>query len=233
MIDDFIFDLALRGDLERWRDRNNTATLVALKDSVRDEALALQSELRAEVRDAGLGEGVANAWRLEVFPSGNKLAWEPSAFLHSKAATIVDSFTRGGTIGPKNGQGLAVPIPGSPASTLRLRPGQHIVQIAEARWGKMVPVMTKKGTLMLVAQLRVTQSGRISKRGFRKLKSGARTQQESNLSVPMFWIVKQVRLEKKLDWQVRAQQAESGFASGVMRRLETRYQAAAREGVPE
>lgn len=229
-MDDLRLTVALEGRLEDWEEGVRLSILRAIKDAAGEEARGFLETLREEVAKAGLGIALGNAWRLELFPAGQKLAWEPTAFIHSNAPQIIEAFTTGQ---PIHGHPLlAIPIPGSPAAELKLRRGQERVAEITRRWGPLRPVRLASGVLMLIASGRDNNQG-----GVRPLatvsRNGARFTplNQARADIPMFWVVPQVRLEKRLNWPALAQQAERGFAGRVEANLRRRLERP--DGEPE
>ncbi len=77
---------------------------------MREVTDGLKEDLRAEVREAGLGPRLANTWRGQTFPKTGESA-DAAAYVSSNAPKLIDAFDRGVTIKAKNGQYLAIPTP--------------------------------------------------------------------------------------------------------------------------
>lgn len=233
---DLQLEFAIKGDLEAWRARTVEAYLKALKESVVEEGQAFQGVLRGEVLSAGLGQGIANAWRLDINPRGSRLAYEPSVYLHSNAAHIIDNFTKGEPYGPRHAQALAIPIPGSPADELRVRRGGKRTDAAEAKFGPLKVIRAKSGVLMLVGFGKDNGKG-----GFRgltrrrhKASGGLFTPVgQALVMIPLFWLVYSARLAKRLDWPQLAEAEQPKFAGRVAGRLRSRIEESRRAGQVE
>lgn len=219
---DLQFELAVTGDLERVTESRKVQYLTAVKESVQEEAKDVQQKLRDDVTGAGLGQKVANAWRLEVYPA-RSLSYTPSALLFSRAAHIIEAHSRGEPIRAKSGS-LAVPIPGTPAAEVRVPRGGGRVELMRRRFGELTLIVNRRGLAMLVANnVRQTVSGRYRAntgrsqgRVFSRLTGGA--------SLPLFWIVREVRMQKRLNWEGIAQEAEPGFRDRVEGNLRRRLE---------
>ena len=83
----------------------------ALRSAVENAATSLRQELRDQVRQAGLGDGLANAWQLTVFPQSSRKSWRPAGLVYSKATRLHAAFNMGGVISARNAQWLAIPLP--------------------------------------------------------------------------------------------------------------------------
>jgi hypothetical protein len=233
MINDLHLEFALKGDLEKWARETTTGYLTGLKGAVKEAGLEVQTKLRDDVTSAGLGQGLANAWRLDVNPRGAKLAYSPSAYLHSNAAHIIEGFTKGEPLASRDGGYLAVPIPGSPADEVRVPKGGKLIAIMEKRFGKLRTIRTKRGLLMLVAEnVRQSASGRFGSAVRTNKKTGTRyvPKNAATATLPLFWLVRQVRLAKRLNWPTIAKEAEGQFASTIESKLKQRLSGASAAG---
>lgn len=216
---DLRLEMAMQGSAEMWVKRVTAATLEGLSLAALITARDVQEDLRDDVRKAGLGDGIANAWRLEHYPKGRQRSWNPSAFLWSNAAHIVEAHARGEPIRGKAGL-LAVPIPGSPAWEMKLRPGEERTAKIRQRFGPLRLIVPRKGPPMLVATGRGDASGAL--RPLRKARvkgtGDAYTPlRQPRVDIPMFWLVPQVRLEKVLSWPAIFERAGRDFAGNVER----------------
>ena len=95
------------------------------------------------------------------------------------------------------------------------------------RFGELTPIRTRRGVLMLVAQARQTKSGRFTRLSTRRSRDGGEVVSLANRAmVPLFWIVPEVRLGKRLSWPEIARQAEAGFGRRVESNLKRRLEGA-------
>jgi hypothetical protein len=219
-------ELALQGDPEEWQRQTLVAYLLALKESVTAFGEDTQAELRSEVVAAGLGQGVANAWRLDIYDNDGH---NPAAWLHSKAAKIIDNFTRAEPYGPRLGKFLAIPIPGSPADALRVKRGQKRTDIAASRFGPLKVVGTRRGGLMIVGFGRDNGKGGFRALATRRHKGSGETFTpvgQAVTMIPLFWLVRQARVRKRLNWPDIAQRRKTAFVATVSTRVQRRIDAA-------
>lgn len=124
------------------------------------KALKLATHRAADVSRTRLNDDVAKSlstkrtflpWTYDVFPLGNKLAYEPSAVIRSRAPHITNPQTTGARI---NGQdGNLIPVPGSPAAEVRrFKGGRPKIDIIKQRYGdfyEIKPLGPGRGFLML------------------------------------------------------------------------------------
>lgn len=210
---DLRLEMALRGDAEKWVGRAEEAILSALKFATSAAAGEGQELLREDVRLAGLGDGIANAWRLELYPRGRAYSWSPSAFLFSKAAHIVEAHENGEPIRGAGGL-LAVPIPDSPAYDIKVPRGGKRTEEVERRFGPLRLIVPRRGPPMLVAAGRENKAGALKPlRKVRHKSGGTFTPlNQARADIPMFWLVPQVRLDPVLHWRSIARRLEDIYA---------------------
>ncbi len=219
---DLQLTLALQGDLEAWAQDVKVAMLQGARDAVQEVGRSGLERFRDEVRGAGLGERLPNTWRLELKPARG-LAYSPAAFIRSTAADIIDAFTRGVTIKSRSGGFMAVPIPGGAMDRVRVFRGETSVQAAERRLGKLVFVPIRQGLAMLVTKsIRKTRSGRWVRKKERDHFSPKYAADNLAEGVPVFWLVPQVRISRRLNWPTIAREIEGQFGREVEANLRTR-----------
>lgn len=76
----------------------------SITDVMSDETVGLKEDFRKQIRDAGMGNRLANTWRSDVYPRVfGKSSLSPSGYVQSFAPAIVDAFSKGAHIRPVNG----------------------------------------------------------------------------------------------------------------------------------
>jgi hypothetical protein len=207
---------------------------IAVTRAIKAETERLKTELRQQVT-AAFGErsrGIANAWRSRVFPqTGESL--RAAGIVWTKVPNIVDAFERGVTIRARNGKYLAIPTGfnrqgGRRGAKPRVTPQQMVAS-------KQAFVRPFKNGRGLVWCLPVRQGERVGRRrapliaggiaavatGRRK---GAAAWQQSLLAqgfVPMFLLLPEVRLAKRLDAQRAGNQALARLPAAIVREWRT------------
>jgi hypothetical protein len=148
----------------------------------------LKSAWRGQITGAGLGRRLANTIRSRTYP-GNEPSLNAAALVWSNAPVIVGAHDAGPLIRSQNGFWLAIPLPAAGKSTRggRITPGEW-----ERRTGlRLRFVYRRSGPSLLVAE------GRLNSRG---LAVASRSKTGRGLTtVPIFLLVPQVRLRKRLD----------------------------------
>ena len=177
------------------------AVSAAVKSAGRD----LKSAWRGQITAAGLGRRLANTIRAEQFPKGRP-SLNAAAVVWSKAPTIVRAHDTGPLIRSKSGFWLAIPLPAAGTSRRggRITPGEW-----ERRSGlRLRFVYRRTGPSLLVAE------GRLNTKE-RAVASRSKTGQGLT-SIPIFLLVPQVRLRKRLDLVRDAERAVDGLPSGIL-----------------
>jgi hypothetical protein len=160
----------------------------AVTTAMREAGIGLKGAWRAQITGAGLGQRLGNSIRNQTFPrSGDSL--EAAALVWSKAPVIIGAHDTDPLIRSKSGSWLAIPTPAAGKSTRggRITPGEW-----ERRTGlRLRFVYRRTGPSLLVAE------GRLNTRG-RALASRSKTGRGLT-TVPIFLLVPQVKLSKRLD----------------------------------
>lgn len=165
--------VGIEGDLRQFMANNLASTSQAVAAAVAETAEGVKAELRKQVATAGLGQKLANTWRSKVIPNNGLNA---AAVVYSKAPVIMGAFATGAVIRGKQGRWLAIPTQDAPKTVL----GQRVTPAnLERAWGTKLRFVFRRGRASLLVAL---------------VRSGSRT-----TSVPMFVLVPQVTLRKRLD----------------------------------
>jgi len=175
----------------------------AVTAATREASNSLKNAWRAQITGAGLGARLARTIRSEQFPR-DQPSLNAAALVWSKAPVIVGAHDTGLLIRSRNGFWLAIPTAtaGKSARGGRITPGEW-----ERRSGlRLRFVYRRTGPSLLVAE------GRLNARG-RAVASRSKTGRGVT-TVPIFLLVPQVKLPKRLDLArdaARAQDALPGL----------------------
>jgi hypothetical protein len=172
----------------------------AVSQAVTEAGNSVKSSWRAQITGAGLGQRLANTIRSEQFPKGRP-SLSAAAVVWSKAPVIIGAHETGPLIRSRNGFWLAIPTPAAGKSPRggRITPGEW-----ERRSGlRLRFVYRRTGPSLLVAE------GRLNTRG-RAVASRSRTGRGAT-TVPIFLLVPQVKLRKRLDLARDAEAAQEKF----------------------
>ena len=163
----------------------------------------LKSAWRQQVVSAGLGTRLGNTVRNLNFPKG-QTSLRAASLVYTKAPRILSAFERGATIRSKSGFYLAIPTEaaGLAPGGRRFTPGEW-----ERRRGiKLRFVYRPRGGSLLVAE-----NARMNTKGIAAI-SRSKTGR-NQVTVPIFILVPQVRLNKRL----RLMEAADAAISSVPR----------------
>ncbi|SEP02738.1 hypothetical protein SAMN04490248_12027 [Salinihabitans flavidus] len=191
---DFTPDLAamMAAEIKAAEKAVSTATRIAGRD--------LKSAWRAQITGAGLGQRLANSIRSQTYPrAGESLS--AAALVWSNAPEIVSAHDTGPLIRSKAGFWLAIP---TPAAGRGFRGGRITPEEWERRRGlRLRFVYRRTGPSLLVAE------GRLNSRG---LGVASRSKTGRGLTtVPIFLLVPQVKLRKRLDLAPDAERAHDAL----------------------
>lgn len=177
---------------------------LAVQGVVAGFGAAVQRAWRADV-SAALGRRLAGAVRLNQYPNTGLNA---AALVFTKSPKIIGAHDRGAVIGAGNGLFLAIPLPAARrAGARRESPGQW--QFRTGRKLRFVP--TPKGGVLVADDVRVNPRGlAVKRRGRGKFEA-----RRATTAVPIFALVRQVKLPKRLNLDAAARSATAGLALRV------------------
>ncbi|MCC5976117.1 MAG: hypothetical protein JJT81_18990 [Rubellimicrobium sp.] len=182
-----------------------TAGERAVSVAVKSAGSDLKAAWRGQITGAGLGRRLANTIRSEQFPKGRP-SLNAAAVVWSKAPVIVRAHDTGPLIRSRNGFWLAIPLPAAGKSTRggRITPGEW-----ERRSGlRLRFVYRRTGPSLLVAEGRLNTKDRaVASRS--KTGRGLTT-------IPVFLLVPQVKLRKRLDLARDAERAVGGLPRRIV-----------------
>ena len=177
----------------------------AVTTATREAGNNVKSAWRAQVTGAGLGQRLARTIRSEQFPKGRP-SLSAAAVVWSRAPVIIGAHDSGPLIRSRNGFWLAIPTPAAGKSTRggRITPGEW-----ERRSGlRLRFVYRRTGPSLLVAE------GRLNARG-RAVASRSKTGRGVT-TVPIFLLMPQVQLRKRLDLARDAARAQDALPGAIV-----------------
>jgi len=168
----------------------------AVTAAMREAGTGLKAAWRTQITGAGLGTRLANSVRLASFPkSGESL--NAAALVWSDAPLIIGAHDTGPLIRSKNGFWLAIPMQAAGKSSKggRITLGEWV-----RRTGlRLRFIFRRRGPSLLVAEGRLNTKGRAVAS---KSKTG-----RGVVTTPIFLLVPQVKLPKRLDLARAAERA--------------------------
>ena len=193
---------ALQGDLRQLLAAELKDAERGVTAGVRRATEGLKAELRGQVTGAGLGERLARTWRSEVYPrAGASLA--AAGLVWSKAPKLVSAFATGAIIRSRHGLFLAIPTEAAGRvgdGRKRITPGGW-----ERRTGLRLHFVYRRGgpSLLVADNVRLTGRGRAARNEGRR-GGVSYTRLTGRTTVPIFVLVPQVTLKKRLDVEAAA-----------------------------
>jgi hypothetical protein len=191
-------DLTVTGDIVAAMRAEISAGERAVTTAMREAGNGLKSDWRSQIMRASLGPRLANTIRAKAFPvTGESL--NAAALIWSNAPVIIGAHDTGPLIRSKTGLWLAIPTPaaGKGAGGKALTPTEW-----ERRRGlRLRFVYRRNGPSLLVAD------GRLNSRGL-----GVASRSKTGLgqsTVPIFLLVPQVKLSKRLSLARDAERAQA------------------------
>ena len=181
----------------------------AVHFGIRDAGIALKDAWRQQITGAGLGQRLARTIRAETWPKGRH-SMNAASMVWTRAPVIVNAHDTGSLIRSKDGFWLAIPTEaaGKSRSGKRPTPGEW-----EARTGlRLIFVYRRTGPSLLIAEARLTKHGRAA---VSRSKTG-----RGLASVPIFLLVPQVRLKKRLDLERPSRAALNALPGAIVSRWE-------------
>lgn len=191
-------DLSVSGDIVNAMRAEILAGEKAVTAAMRVAGAGLKSDWRAQITSSRLGQRLANTIRSKTYPAAGE-SLEAAALIWSNAPQIIGAHDTGPLIRSKDGFWLAIPTPAAGKSTRgkALTPGEW-----ERRRGlRLRFVYRRGGPSLLVAD------GRLNGRGL-GVASRSKTGR-GKATVPIFLLVPQVKLSKRLNLARDAERAQA------------------------
>lgn len=194
-------------DIAKLMQGEITAGEKAVTAAVRDAGIGLRDNWRNQIVSAGLGQRVARTIRAETYPK-RRDSLNAAAMVWSRAPVILEAHNTGPLIRSADGFWLAIPTEAAGKSLCagRITPGEW-----ERRTGlRLRFIYRRSGPSLLIAEARLSNKGRA-------VRSRSKTGRGLT-SVPIFLLVPQVRLSKRLDLERPAEAALAALPAAITRR---------------
>jgi len=206
---------AIQGDLKELLQAELRTAERAVTAGVRAATDGLKTELRRQITGAGLGNRLANTWRGEVYPkSGPSIG--TAGYVWSKAPGLVRMYAEGAIIRSKRGLFLAIPTRAAG------RYGDARQKITPGSWERIHGLRLRFVYRRHAPSLLVADNSRLTKRGratgnIGRSKGNAFTRLSGRTTVPLFILVPQVSVRKRLDVDGAAQKWIAALPQLVLR----------------
>lgn len=199
------FKLDVQPDLVAMMKAEIEAGERAVTAAMGQAGLGLKSAWRAQITGAGLGQRLANTIRNQTYPKAGA-SLNATALVWSQAPVIIGAHEKGALIRGRNGLWLAIPLPaaGKAARGARITPAEW-----EKKTGLQLRLVPRRnGPGLLVAEARVSVKG---------LAKVSRSNTGRGLaSIPVFLLVRQVKLPKRLDLERDARVARERIPDAIV-----------------
>jgi hypothetical protein len=188
---------AIEGRLTKLLAADLAAVERAVTAGLREASEGLKADLRGQITGAGLGERLARTWRSEIYPKGGR-SIRAAGLVWSKAPGIVGLYEDGAVIRSRHGLFLAIPTPAAG------RYGDGGKKITPGSWERRTGLILRLIYRRRGPSLLVADNARLSKRGLASANRGRRgdasfTRLVGRTVVPVFILLPQVRVRKRLD----------------------------------
>ena len=200
-----MIQVKIDGDLGAMMAAEITAGEKAVTKAVSDASTGLKQNWRGQITSTGLGPRLARTIRSATYPKG-QTSLNAAALVWSRAPVIVDAHDTGPMIRSKDGFWLAIPTEAAGKGTRgkALTPGDW-----ERRRGlRLRFVYRRTGPSLLVAD------GRLNNRGL-GVASRSKTGR-GRATVPIFLLLRQVKLRKRLNLDQAAKAAQDRIPGAVV-----------------
>lgn len=177
----------------------------AVKTAVAGATMQLKTAWRQDVASK-LGGRLGNAVRAEVYPAGDS-SLNAAGLVYAKAPKLIGAHERGAVIRAASGLWLAVPLPAAGKSGRR---GRITPDEWERRTGRRLRFVYRAGRNGLLVDDGTARRGAATVgRGF-KVARGFK-----NRTIPIFALVRQVKLPKRLNLKAAALAIGNGLPGRV------------------
>lgn len=189
--------LDVDGDIEQILTDEVMLGKIAVSSAMAQAGSELKQIWRGQVQQAGLGNRLANSIRSNVYPTARP-SLNAAALVHTNADEIILSHETGPLIRSTNGFWLAVPLPsaGKSARGGRISPAEW-----ETKTGRRLRFVYRAGRSALLVDDGTVNAGArtMGRDGFSRKARGFK-----NRTVPIFVLVPQVKLQKRLNLMAAA-----------------------------
>lgn len=207
------FRVQIEGSFEKLMADEVAAGKRAVTLAMKGAAGTLKTAWRNQVTLAGLGSRLAKVIRSDSYPHGQP-SLNAAAMVWAKAPHIISAHNDGAVIHAESGLWLAIPTAaaGRGAGGRRITPAQW-----EAKTGRQLAFIYRRGRSALLVDVGKAAPGNVmvTRRG----RGGSRLAAPStfkNRSVPMFVLVPQVRLRKRMDLAAAAERVAGSVPSAIV-----------------
>ncbi|MBW6494555.1 MAG: hypothetical protein K0B16_08370 [Burkholderiaceae bacterium] len=200
-------DVKIAGGIVALMRAEVAAGQKAVSTTMAQAGASLKSAWRTQITGAGLGQRLANTIRSQTYPKGRN-SLDAAALVWSNAPVIIGAHDTGPLIRSASGLWLAIPLPaaGKALGGKRVTPGMW-----EQKTGlKLRFVYRRRGPSLMVAD--AVRLNTLGQAAVSKSKTG-----RGQVTAPIFILVRQVKLPKRLDLARDAERAQGAIPGSIVR----------------
>lgn len=204
------------GDISAKFTEGEKEIAVACTGAMRQAALLLKNNWRAQIAGAGLSSRLANTVRSDVYPKF-EVSMGPAALVRVARGTpekVLAELESGAVINTARGRFLAIPTENVPRGPRGARLPPHALEALTGYHLRFA--QNRRGTKMLVADTVLS----VGRRGGIRPATRGRTKQGRKVSSTVFYIlVPQVTIKKRLNLMAEAERVRDLIPGLVAERL--------------
>jgi hypothetical protein len=186
-----------------------------------------KKKLRDDVEAGGFHNGakLAKTWRGAVYPKSQPTL-EPAGWLASRAKTIIDAFETGAVITVKQAKFLAIPLGPAKAIVRRMNQGRNRTRGAFGKFEKEANPVVRVEAVLGVDLIAVMDAAGdrgvlIPANAVRLTPGGREAKKQNGKATPLFVLVKQATLTKRIRGGALLREIGSGFERDFSAALRT------------
>lgn len=192
-------EISIDGDISKLMASEFRAGERAVSTAMRIAGDGLKADWRSQVVAAGFGVKLSKAVRSEVFPKG-QASMSAAALVYTKSPKIIAAHESGALITSKNGFWLAIPLPaaGKGRGGRRITPAEW-----EAKSNRRLKFIYRRGRTALLVD------DGSQRQGHARAFGQSKTRTFRNKVIPIFALVPQVKLPKRLNLMAAGSAAQA------------------------
>jgi len=207
------FKVSIEGDFAAMMQDEASAGKRAVSAAMRGAAGTLKAAWRNQITLAGLGSRLSKVVRSDAYPRGAP-SLNAAAMVWTKSPHIIAAHNQGVVIRAASGMWLAIPTAaaGRGPGGKRITPGQW-----EQKTGRQLSFVYRRGKTALLVDVGKAAPGNVMVQ--RRARGGTRLSAPTtfkNRSVPIFTLVPQVRLKKRMDLEAAAERVAGGVPAAIV-----------------
>lgn len=208
---------AIEGNLNAIMKQEVVDATAGVVAGIQQATDLLQSGQRSQITRAGLGRGLSKGWRKKFYRNEGL---DAAGLVYHKSRKIITAFDQGTVVRVKKRKYLAIPT--EHARKMAKRSVGRFGSVTPGSWPKNLPPLRyvpRRGApdLLVVDEVRITKTGRISKA--KRTKTGKMGRGAS--TVVAFVLIRQIRIDKRIDVDKVSERAHRLMPELINRNIRT------------